>query len=532
MLEKFENYFSNQDIFDNVQENIFEDQLGKSIFINKGLALGNINAAFVQPEILLPVSNDRDYNIYLENDPTNTYVDIDLSMCKQAKYPLDMPAIDVSKGTGCGWYYVDDPHQPSVGAVGSFHGPLFKDSLPANGQWIWNRVTAAMKEDIKFCKNIKSCKALSIDEVKRKCGFCPEHNNMIPVTGGGSIKYPDTVDGGCGVPIITSLPDCETPAPIVPVTTTDNKPCGKLGYPSPDNSMRLYNKDDCDKLDGNLSFRNECLNKNGGSYSWDCKSLNPAIVQNTIPSLCTPNAQGVLSRECLISLAKSIGYYDSGAIVRILKTPSIPFTDVDNQSFEALKKNDITVPDTILGRGNSDDKTALKMYYDLYQNVNNPIKLVSKAANWLVFGITPDLCDVDSNDKGPFSVDCLQRGFRMSGCQASGKAYPSYNTMKQYNGMSWSSIMASFQLLFDTMQSTDKGAADLATKQCLGIEFFRPGDNDSFKYNPGKSVDRETRKNATIRNYPAAGSQEDVTVQCEQVFFRTEKLRGLKFSLE
>lgn len=51
--------------------------------------------------------------------------------------------------------------------------------------------------------------------------------------------------------------------------------CGTLGHPSPDNSLRLYTKSECDQLNGTFySDKQECHKKTGGSYSYDCRNLN------------------------------------------------------------------------------------------------------------------------------------------------------------------------------------------------------------------------------------------------------------------
>lgn len=57
--------------------------------------------------------------------------------------------------------------------------------------------------------------------------------------------------------------------------------CGAGGYPSGDvdpdtgvGRIRLYTKADCDAVGGNWSSNGECLKKEGGSWSWDCRALN------------------------------------------------------------------------------------------------------------------------------------------------------------------------------------------------------------------------------------------------------------------
>jgi hypothetical protein len=56
-----------------------------------------------------------------------------------------------------------------------------------------------------------------------------------------------------------------------------------LGYPSTDNSIRLYNAPDCDALDGVYIPDGQCLTKTGGSYSLTCRALN-TVTPPTPPS--------------------------------------------------------------------------------------------------------------------------------------------------------------------------------------------------------------------------------------------------------
>ena len=48
-----------------------------------------------------------------------------------------------------------------------------------------------------------------------------------------------------------------------------------LGYPSNDNNIRLYTPADCALLGGTPAGDGECLVPSGGSFSWNCRSLNP-----------------------------------------------------------------------------------------------------------------------------------------------------------------------------------------------------------------------------------------------------------------
>lgn len=61
---------------------------------------------------------------------------------------------------------------------------------------------------------------------------------------------------------------------IKPVTRNVPKQCGFYGYPSSDGNIRLYTQKDCSNLNGNFYPNGECLKREGGSYSWECRELN------------------------------------------------------------------------------------------------------------------------------------------------------------------------------------------------------------------------------------------------------------------
>jgi len=52
------------------------------------------------------------------------------------------------------------------------------------------------------------------------------------------------------------------------------KACGRFGNPSADGYIRLYNKKECDSLGGNFYPNGECIKREGGSFSWECRELN------------------------------------------------------------------------------------------------------------------------------------------------------------------------------------------------------------------------------------------------------------------
>jgi hypothetical protein len=53
--------------------------------------------------------------------------------------------------------------------------------------------------------------------------------------------------------------------------------CGTLGRPSEDKNLRLYNQEECDKLEGSFKPNGECLKEDGGNWSSDCRDLNNSL---------------------------------------------------------------------------------------------------------------------------------------------------------------------------------------------------------------------------------------------------------------
>lgn len=73
-------------------------------------------------------------------------------------------------------------------------------------------------------------------------------------------------------------PSLAQPSPQAPLFNEAS--CGGLGYPSPDNTMRLYTRFECNTLGGNWLVDGECNYTGGGSWSKLCASQN-----NTAPAV-------------------------------------------------------------------------------------------------------------------------------------------------------------------------------------------------------------------------------------------------------
>ncbi len=495
--------------FSNNQQSLFHDQIEKGILINPGLnftpgeynpaekavenigvssvpnktfqyqrmGTGLLNDAIRQPDMYLPDSPEKDYGVYMVTDPENAYTEKDNQFCATAKHPRDLPKRTGKEFVACGWYFVPDHNRQSVGAIGRPTEPLFPGKLPPNGEWIWDIETAIRKEDIKRCNMVKSCDLLNVDGIRGVCGFCPTENKGVPITSGGQLKYPGYSGGTCGTQVRTAPEQCRVAANKVSnVVAKNGQSCGTLGRPDFSKNLRLYSKAECDQLNG-VSYPNgECLRNGGGSYSWDCRGLNGAQINQKASAqtgTCSPDAQGNLTRECLISLATGLGMTKQGSIVRMLYTTDRP-NDEDALAIEMLKTANITIPDAVLGAGNIDATSAGNIYKSIMDAIKGgKTRVIQNAARWLAIGADSfDVCDFDDKDVGPFPTTCVQRAWRMAGCQPAGAAYPKTNNNTA--NVPWSNVRKNFKNAYDAMKSGDAMKQAKATKDCLGIEFGTP----------------------------------------------------------
>jgi hypothetical protein len=464
--------------FVNKQDDFFSKLLKKGLFINNGLSLGNLNAAVTDNNIYNIIPEKKDMAKYFSPDPYAEYFDYDKTFCKPARHPRNLPSRDPTKRSQCGWWYVPDASVPSVGVLGTREEALVKPGLPPNGQWIWDINKAIELEDKKFCKRIKSCDLMDLPSIQGICGFCERLGHAVPIHRDGREKYPDSSDA-CGEKTVTSTDGCYRPPPPE-LITDDGINCGNYGRPSSNNQTRLYTKSECDALNGNFVPNGECLIKSGGSYSAACAGLNtPFELPNAPRAKCDPDAKGNLTRECLISLAKGLGYNESGGVLRMLMGNMGP-NQTDKYALEVLRGKGLTIPDAILGTGNIDKLSAATIYSDLYNAMTTGFDNVSKqAAKWLVSGTDSfDICDFDASKTGPFPVSCLQREFRQAGCQPAGAQHPTEANAASIQGLSWGNIQKRFKDLYASMSSTNSETQRTATKDCLGIDFYRAPDKE------------------------------------------------------
>jgi len=458
--------------FGDRQDAYFNDQISGEIIVNPGIEYDTLPSSLQQPNVNIPIpvslSSKRIMNRF-HIDPTNQYTDADKKFCRTASHPSKLPTRPRGTTVACGWWFVLDPSVPSIGTLGTKDKPLFPETLPTGGEWIWDIPTAIMKEDIKRCKQINTCELVDTKALKGVCGFCPNLGYSVPVTSNGADRYPNIVT--CGTMPIRDSKSCPKP-PAASIKTPEGHDCGNYGYPSSDNYIRLYSREDCSAIDPDANFagNGECLKPEGGSYSWDCRTLNTPVVNE--PSICDPKSDGRLSRACLIYLCKGMGYTPAGAVLRILNDPLGKPNEIDIVAMDIMKSIAVPVPNALIGGGDIDKESAKNLYYKLMlATYNGRRDDYREAAKWLVFGSNKfDPCDIPDTVRGPFIQQCIQREFRKAGCQPAGTKYPTKpEDFGKYYDYKWRDVKNEFAALRNKMSNKDGAVQDIAVKQCLGV---------------------------------------------------------------
>jgi len=382
-----------------------------SIYVNPGLATTAVNQAMN--------TNDGsiiDYALRFQEDPMNQFRSKDEQTCRLARHPSQLDRATMAP-TGCGWWFV--PDGLSIGTLGTITGPA-DNQVPIQhptGTWYWNLNEAARMEDIKLCKRITLCEA-----VTPECGWCDSQGHAVPVNSDGSVKYPTDDSGSCNTRPFTGGTCPAPPAPpSEPILDTNGNVVGEKTPPAP-------------------------------------------------VSICAPR-NGKLTRECLVALAMSRGCTPSGSLHIMIARGSSP-TESDRVAMDILSKaNVVTLTPDLYGNGSLSVGTALTAYTSLTNAmVSGQTNLIRQAARYLaVGGEEINLCDVGENEMGPFSPECLGRAFREVGCQASGAKYPLTNAAA--TGYTWGTIKNSYRTLASSMFSTDAFVQADAIKDCIGTSY-------------------------------------------------------------
>jgi len=475
--------------------NYLQNVIGKEVMTNAVMPnYANVmSPAINQPDVYLNSPDDITVN-NLQTDNNSQFTTADITWCKSAKMPANLPQHVKGAAVGCGWYYIPNPNMSSSGALGQADGPIYPkgpnndgvNGIPnyGNGQWIWDLAIAQQLEEIKNCARIKSCIAIDAPSVSGICGFCASSGVAIPANRDGTEKYTkDASSRGitapaalCNTPLQMSGAECNRPAPA-PYVAPSGINCGTYGHPSADYSIRLYSQNECEnRLNAQWNQDGTCLDSTGTSLSATCAPLNGIKPTPPGPTICTPDSNGNLSSACLVSLAQAVGLTSKGSLIKMLQTRSDP-EQLDKIAIQIVIGQNIPVNPVLYTGGVITVADAIGAYDNIYSLIKQGTSSIAQqAAMWLCIGTTEfDPCDLPDDTPGPFIDQCVQQQWRIAGCQPAGTDYPSQqSTLDALNGLTWGKVKQMFKNTYDAMSnSSDPVDQDVSVLRCLGITTTR-----------------------------------------------------------
>jgi len=445
-VEGFGRFYNEQTPFTQSQSEIYHKKLNRSLPTNTGLhnEMMIFNKALFNVDTYLATNRVPENPPFSpEEDPMPAFRERNLRECIPIKAPRYLPPHTRNPPTSCGWWYRDDDNVQSIAYLGTSNGPIEMEVLRKRhpgGEWIWDLEKAQRLEDAKRCRKIKSCE--TADFYPKECGFCPSLNKGIPLNTNGQPKYPTFPNLTCERSVITNPTNCPRPEPVPKVVYTKAGTILKSGDIGP----------------------------NGKPIPF---APPPRLTCDPDPST------GALTRDCLIMIAKTIGFSDNGVLMKILNNDAEGYyyrAGENNDTFMLVWRIFINEAKYPLSGGMFADGamskaeiySAYKRIYTISQEGSN--RRAKNAARWLVYGYAFDPCEYDELVTGPFDEKCLERVALEAGCQRDGYRFPSPTTYGDYFAMRWSVVNQYFRDLYDRMQNKEIKVQRQATLDCLGIK--------------------------------------------------------------
>jgi hypothetical protein len=325
----------------------------------------------------------------------------------------------------CGWLYGPaEQGRPEVskGFLGTSRGPLEIFSPPA-AKWYWNIEEAEKAQHIDLCKRLQRCEDVERPEFAGKCGYCPSIGQGIPIRNGAP-RYP--ADRGCMEPALMSAGKCLQP--IQPMQ---------------------------------------------GSAAAELRQLEGGDV-------CMPLTNGTISRQCLMKKTLDAKCERDGALYTALAASLDPSNYIggvmEKKAYTTYQgRAQVPLPQELLRNGRMTAETALQSFSDVYKAATGS-GTVAAAARDLCFKKGEfdsfDFCtELQPNTRGPFSLECLQKEFKLAGGQTAGDLYPSAKTLTVWNSLpTWGAVRTRIADLAAAINSPDDATQTAALKSFLGIQ--------------------------------------------------------------
>lgn len=325
---------------------------------------------------------------------------------------------DPSSKMRCGWVYDNNNPANGRGAYGTIDGPF---QTTAKGAWMWDLNAAQKKYHSQICSQVKNCQDLDASFYGGRCGWNTQAGKAVPIKN-GAIAYPNDPRLSCSSSnLVSSGANCPPPPP--PAVIIDD---------------------------------------NGNS-----------VAVATPASICTPLANGHLSRNCLIQKVTDAGCSDKGALVNALRSGS------DSNYIDQLSRSDAYKTYQQRATSNLNEASLRSGGYDTTANALNDFKNVNDlasanletglgyAARDLCFNKgtldTFDFCtELNDATPPPFDLACVQKAFLRAGGQKTGTKYP--NSAAPWNAMpNWKAVKDTIQKLMASARAEGFTSAERAS---------------------------------------------------------------------
>ena len=204
--------------------------------------------------------------------------------------------------------------------------------------------------------------------------------------------------------------------------------------------------------------------------------------------ICDPDPNtGKLHNKCLIKIAKTLGYQESGMLIKILNGDPDGYLDSNNVNSKKLTKikhdlsmyDSISVSDAFFGKGICTRYNVMNFYSSVKNAVRKGTSEKSRsAAAFLVKGDAYDDCNIESNVMGPFNLHCIQNEALKNRYQHDGTKFPKTDAdIKMFENMSWADVQEYFITRSKELDSDDPFVVQKASLELLGIK-INPSDED------------------------------------------------------
>jgi hypothetical protein len=214
-----------------------------------------------------------------------------------------------------------------------------------------------------------------------------------------------------------------------------------------------------------------------------CPQPTPVPGPQPQQGICSPDANGNLSAQCLQSLVQQGGCSSQGALALALSdaAPTNYMASASQlQSFQLYQRTARPpINAQIFQQGQATVAQALTEVKQLAANSQQaPTSAIGAAARDLCIqkGAIDqfDFCsEIQDNTPGPFDLGCMQKLFLQLGGQQSGQLYPTASTMQSFynNFGSWGSVRQALNGLFTQTKSTNFSQQAAALKALYGFVF-------------------------------------------------------------